>query len=70
MSGQVCPMCGYAAAPGELQWVCRECPVAPKCGLACCPRCRYEYPPESRLAAGAVAMWRSIKGAYRHDRAA
>jgi hypothetical protein len=70
MSKQVCPLCSYAAAPDELQDVCSACPVMAKCRRVCCPRCRYEYPPASRLAAGVIAVWHRITGAHRHDRAA
>lgn len=44
----VCPMCG-TEYDGSKTAGCSGCPMGNSCAMACCPRCGYKLPGESRL---------------------
>lgn len=46
----VCPLCGFGFDPSA-KAACQACPIAPGCGLTCCPACGYSWvePGGSRL---------------------
>jgi hypothetical protein len=44
-----CPLCGLEYEATASPSSCQACPLARGCSMACCPRCGYKMPTESRL---------------------
>ncbi|MBI1953213.1 MAG: hypothetical protein HYS41_03730 [Candidatus Omnitrophica bacterium] len=62
-----CPLCGYSFERLDQETVCRRCPLALRCNLLCCPRCRYEWAGESSLVNWFKRNWSKRKNALTHS---
>ncbi len=57
-----CGFCGYEFDAGDAVIACQGCPLHRGCHLIRCPRCNYEMPPESRVAAWLRGLGRRKQG--------
>lgn len=55
----ICGMCGHPFAYEE-GVACSTCPFAAGCALVKCPRCGFEFPPESKLVSLAARIVRRL----------
>jgi hypothetical protein len=60
-----CPLCGYDYDPAASKPTCQGCPLHQACSTACCPRCGYKMPAESKL--GKLFKRLAAKGEQRAD---
>ena len=44
-----CPLCGARFNPADAA-SCASCPMSNSCSVLCCPRCKYSFPAETKLA--------------------
>lgn len=45
----LCPLCGARFDPAAAA-SCASCPLSRSCAALCCPRCKYSFPAETKLA--------------------